>query len=93
MSISFLQSSNIRLFCRFVKHGYVLLSIVTKIETSLDYKFVTKYNESNAHRSLTPAKAYRLQNGKEADANLKAKWEAEAKRKREQVAVFFNHTL
>jgi hypothetical protein len=34
-------------------------------------------------RSLTPAKAYRLQNGKEADSNLKAKWEAEAKRKRE----------
>ena len=32
---------------------------------------------------MTPAKAYRLQNGKEADSNLKAKWEAEAKKKRE----------
>ena len=34
-------------------------------------------------RSMTPAKAYRLQSGKEADANMKAKWEAEAKKKRE----------
>ena len=32
---------------------------------------------------MTPAKAYRLQSGKEADANMKAKWEAEAKKKRE----------
>jgi len=42
---------------------------------------------NRTHRSLTPAKAYRLQNGKEADANLKAKWESEAKRKREQVSI------
>jgi hypothetical protein len=33
---------------------------------------------------LTPAKAYRLQYGKEADPSLKAKWEAEAKKKRDQ---------
>ena len=39
---------------------------------------------SNSFRSLTPAKAYRLQNGKEADSSLKAKWEAEAKKKRDQ---------
>ena len=33
---------------------------------------------------MTPAKAYRLQYGKEADPSLKAKWEAEAKKKRDQ---------